>query len=231
LAVSEAAAARSTRSRPDVWDSRTLGADWRVGRAAVGRTFKNVVNMYGESAKEVVCSSRGGGSWSVATADGSGTPVRTVSFVKGTGADAASGSECWDISAEVQGVLVQGTVATHVNSAGAMVIDVWVEGQTGAQNTHGQFFVPAPEYMHGAASGGAPVLKAPMPGQVVKLMVKNGDVVKQGQPVCILNAMKMEHVVNAPISGVVSLACEEGQQVTDGAILAEIAADAAGDKK
>jgi len=226
LAISEAAAVRSARSRPDVWDSKTLGADWRIGRAAVGRTFKNVVNMYGESESEVVCSTRGAGNWSVATADGKATPVRTVSFVKGAGADAASGSECWDLSAEVHGVLVQGTVATHVNSAGAVVIDVWVEGQTGAQNTHGQFFVPAPEYLHGAAAGGAPVLKAPMPGQVVKLLVKNGDVVKQGQPVCILNAMKMEHVVNAPMAGVVSLACEEGQQVVDGAILAEIAAAA-----
>jgi len=225
LAISEAANSRSTRGRPDVWDSKTLGADWRVGRAAVGRTFKNVVNMYGESVEEVVCSSRGSGNWSVAATDSAdGSTVRTVSFVKGAGADAASGSECWDISAEVHGVLVKGTVATHVNSAGAIVVDVWVEGQTGAQNTHGQFLVPAPEYLHGAAAGGAPVLKAPMPGQVVKLLVQNGDVVEQGQPVCILNAMKMEHVVNAPMAGTVSLACEEGQQVEDGAILAEIAA-------
>ncbi len=229
LALSEAAQVRSTGKHQDVWDSKTLGANWRIGRSPVGRSFRNVTNMYGESIKELVCSSRGDAQWSLATADAKGAAsgsatVRTVRFARGAGADVAHGSECWDITAEVGGILVQGTVATHVNTTGAIVLDVWVEGQTGVQNTHGQFIVPAAAYSAGTAGGGAPVLKAPMPGQIVKLLVKSGETVKQGQPVCILNAMKMEHVVNAPISGVVSLACDEGQQVADGAVLAEIAA-------
>ena len=57
------------------------------------------------------------------------------------------------------------------------------------------------------------------------MSVKNGAYVEQGEPVLILNAMKMEHVVNAPSSGKISLGCEEGQMVMDGQVLAEIEAE------
>lgn len=46
-------------------------------------------------------------------------------------------------------------------------------------------------------------LGAPMAGAVVELRVKKHAVVKAGDPVCVLNAMKMETVVTAPIAGVV----------------------------
>jgi biotin carboxyl carrier protein len=41
----------------------------------------------------------------------------------------------------------------------------------------------------------------PMPGNVVKVMVKAGDEVAKGQPLVILESMKMEHTVNAPEAG------------------------------
>jgi len=41
----------------------------------------------------------------------------------------------------------------------------------------------------------------PMPGNVVKVMVKAGDEVAKGQPLIIIESMKMEHTVNAPAAG------------------------------
>ena len=52
-----------------------------------------------------------------------------------------------------------------------------------------------------AGAGG--VLKALMPGRVVRLLVKTGDVVRRGQSLLILEAMKMENDIQAPVDGVV----------------------------
>ncbi|KAJ8408923.1 hypothetical protein AAFF_G00247410 [Aldrovandia affinis] len=45
---------------------------------------------------------------------------------------------------------------------------------------------------------------APMPGKVVEVRVKEGQQVEKGQPLCVLSAMKMETVVNSPLSGTIS---------------------------
>ncbi len=65
------------------------------------------------------------------------------------------------------------------------------------------------------ASGGK--LTAPMPGKVTKVHVKAGAAVKKGAPLLTLEAMKMEHTLNAPADGtVVSLRFGEGDQVEEG---------------
>ena len=55
---------------------------------------------------------------------------------------------------------------------------------------------------------------APMPGLVDKINVKPGDVVKKGDPLCVMIAMKMEYVIRSTRDGVVkSIHCSVGQNV------------------
>ncbi|MET9242280.1 biotin carboxylase N-terminal domain-containing protein [Nonomuraea sp. NPDC003709] len=66
-------------------------------------------------------------------------------------------------------------------------------------------------------------LLAPMPGSVLRIEVEPGDRVTKGQPVLVLEAMKMEHRIAAPSDGVVSdVHVEKGRQVEAGAVLAII---------
>ncbi|CAN7241927.1 acetyl/propionyl/methylcrotonyl-CoA carboxylase subunit alpha [Variovorax sp. LjRoot290] len=73
------------------------------------------------------------------------------------------------------------------------------------------------------AEGGR--LTAPMPGKVVSFAVKAGDKVSRGQPLAVMEAMKMEHTIAAPADGTVEeLLYAPGDQVTEGAELLRIAA-------
>jgi 3-methylcrotonyl-CoA carboxylase alpha subunit len=66
-------------------------------------------------------------------------------------------------------------------------------------------------------------LTAPMPGKVVSFAVKVGDMVKAGQPLAVMEAMKMEHTMAAPHDGtVVELLYAPGDQVADGAELLKL---------
>ena len=66
-------------------------------------------------------------------------------------------------------------------------------------------------------------LTAAMPGSVTRVAVAEGDRVMAGQPLLVLEAMKMEHPVTAPAAGVVTaLYVTVGQQVETGAVLAVV---------
>ncbi len=70
-------------------------------------------------------------------------------------------------------------------------------------------------------------LTAPMPGKVVSFAVKAGDAVKKGQPLAVMDAMKMEHTIAAPMDGVVAeLLYAPGDQVVEGAELLKLVAAA-----
>jgi len=78
------------------------------------------------------------------------------------------------------------------------------------------------------ASGARPVsrdgrIKAPIPGLIRAVFVAEGDQVEAGQPLFILEAMKMENEIHAPKTGVVTqITVKSGQDVTLHAVLAEI---------
>jgi len=64
-------------------------------------------------------------------------------------------------------------------------------------------------------------LTAPMPGSIIKVFAISGQTVKAGEPILIMEAMKMEHTISAPADGVVTeVLYTEGDQVADGAELA-----------
>ena len=76
---------------------------------------------------------------------------------------------------------------------------------------------------HGPAEAGR--LSAPMPGKVVSFAVKVGDLVQKGQPLAVMEAMKMEHTIAAPADGVVQeLLYVPGEQVAEGAELLRLGA-------
>jgi biotin carboxyl carrier protein len=80
---------------------------------------------------------------------------------------------------------------------------------------------PLPEPKDRTDSAGS--LAAPMPGQVVGVLVAEGQAVRAGDPLLVLEAMKMEHIVRAPHDGtVVSIRFGPGDKVDSGAPLAEV---------
>jgi 3-methylcrotonyl-CoA carboxylase alpha subunit len=67
-------------------------------------------------------------------------------------------------------------------------------------------------------------LTAPMPGRVVQVLVSFGDAVRQGQPMMVVEAMKMEHTITAPRDGIIAAVhFAPGEPVEEGAVLIALA--------
>ncbi|MGP5215045.1 acetyl/propionyl/methylcrotonyl-CoA carboxylase subunit alpha [Psychrobacter celer] len=81
----------------------------------------------------------------------------------------------------------------------------------------------------GEESAAVGSLKSPMPGQVVAFKVAVGDSVKKGEPLAVIEAMKIEHTITAPTDGVVGeLLFAAGDSVADGDELLRIDTEASG---
>lgn len=66
-------------------------------------------------------------------------------------------------------------------------------------------------------------IKAPMPGMVLNIMVKPGQEVVHGDPLLVLEAMKMENVIKSPGEGVIkNIVIEKGTAVDKGEVLIEL---------
>jgi 3-methylcrotonyl-CoA carboxylase alpha subunit len=87
------------------------------------------------------------------------------------------------------------------------------------------FAVPDPLARAEEAAAASGSLRAPMPGLVKLVRAATGDAVIKGQPLLILEAMKMEHMISAPHDGVIAEIAAEGAQVTDGTVLVRFAED------
>jgi biotin carboxyl carrier protein len=112
------------------------------------------------------------------------------------------------------------------------VVGVHVATDTVAVQVRGRGFVgtavdarSAALRLGGGASAG--LVATQMPGVVVRLLVAEGDTVQAGAPVVVVEAMKMENELKAPISGVVrAVHAQAGQAVESGAPLLVIESEA-----
>jgi propionyl-CoA carboxylase alpha chain len=123
-----------------------------------------------------------------------------------------------------------------VNSAEPDVVDLTVDGVRRSYQAaiHGgavdidsvlgaTSFTVVPRFADPADAAVAGSLVAPMPGSVVRVLVDTAAVVAKGQPLVVLEAMKMEHTVTSPSDGTVAeIRVQPGQQVDAGAVLAVV---------
>ena len=83
---------------------------------------------------------------------------------------------------------------------------------------------PKAEPIKAAAAGAGTEVRSPMPGNILQVNVNPGDVVKEGQQLMILEAMKMENEILAPCAGkIASIGVAKGSSVESGALLCTIA--------
>ncbi|ROR66776.1 acetyl/propionyl/methylcrotonyl-CoA carboxylase subunit alpha [Agrococcus jenensis] len=92
----------------------------------------------------------------------------------------------------------------------------WVSTQ------EGDWLVEAPPRIRRGRGPAQPTLASPMPGTVVAAHAADGDSVAEGQAIVSVEAMKMEHVLRAPVAGTVRLHAAVGEQVTRGQELATV---------
>ena len=101
---------------------------------------------------------------------------------------------------------------------------IWVTGERGIH----VFTRPQADTSLTPGDGGAEVL-APMPGSVVEIRVETGDHVEAGDPIVVVEAMKMEHVLTAPAAGTVTISAVPGAQVALDEVLATVVDDTTAD--
>ena len=77
----------------------------------------------------------------------------------------------------------------------------------------------------GGAHAGAKQIKSSMPGKVLKILCKPGDKIEAGQPILIIEAMKMENEIRAKHGGVIGeIPVQVGQKVETGGVLVKFEA-------
>ena len=92
--------------------------------------------------------------------------------------------------------------------------DATVEGQTFSIEVPNAQAAPRARRGGGGKKKKSGTVSANIPGKVVTVEVKEGDVVKEGQVILILEAMKMQNEIQAPVSGTVTAVhCSEGEAI------------------
>ncbi|NIT12709.1 MAG: hypothetical protein GTN99_00210 [Candidatus Dadabacteria bacterium] len=82
------------------------------------------------------------------------------------------------------------------------------------------------EQVRGGGGGGANQISSPMPSRVVKLLKKEGEEVQDGEGVIVVEAMKMESELKAPLTGKIKeIKVSEGETVEGGTVLVVLSED------
>ena len=152
---------------------------------------------------------------------GAGGDRLAVSYLRGV---LAVGEATYAVSGTVSGdeVLVTVDGETGVAVVARSGADTWVAAG-GA--VHRLSEAPPLRTKGGGVTGESEV-HSPMPGAVVAVHVRSGDTVATGDPLLVVEAMKMEHVLRSPSSGRVDLLVRSGEQVVVGQLLARVDGEA-----
>ncbi|MGQ5524277.1 acetyl/propionyl/methylcrotonyl-CoA carboxylase subunit alpha [Chitinimonas sp. PSY-7] len=132
------------------------------------------------------------------------------------------GTEKLNANGSLHGQMLRAVINGHRLQATAVRHDGQLTIVNNGANTELEPFNPLLVGLQVAEATGG--LNAPMPGTVVAVHVKAGEIVEKGTPLMILEAMKMEHTILAPHAGEVKeVFFQKGEQVTEGTALLEIA--------
>ena len=110
------------------------------------------------------------------------------------------------------------------NGFGSQLLVLHHENQLVAVHEHGRayFWRVDPLFFGKLTEKGELRLSAPMPGNVIRVLVKAGERVSRGQQLLVIEAMKMEHSIVAPVDGVVEkVLFNPGDLVQNGSKLIE----------
>ncbi|GAB2720958.1 acetyl/propionyl/methylcrotonyl-CoA carboxylase subunit alpha [Nocardia thraciensis] len=129
--------------------------------------------------------------------------------------------EASDVSVALDGVRTRFRVAEHDGQ-------LWVAGATGVAALRE---VAEENVRAGAEQVGEAEIRSPMPGSVIAIAAAPGAAVAAGAPIVVVEAMKMEHTLTAPIAGIVELLVDSGTQVQVDQVLARITPDDTPDSK
>ena len=125
-----------------------------------------------------------------------------------------------DISTSPVEVVVDGTTYQ------VELPNISTTGATGPAPAAPEAVSPAPRALARPAvptAGGDGVVRSPMPGRIISVSVSVGDTVTKGQPVVVLESMKMENTITSPVDGTVSAVhVAAGDSVQHGQTLVEI---------
>ena len=137
--------------------------------------------------------------------------------------------EIHDASVEVEDDRLIATVAGQRRHYGFAESDghLWVADERGTWHMREAEVV---RVHRGGAARSAEII-SPMPGSVIALHVEAESLVAEGDPVVVVEAMKMEHTLAAPISGRVELLVSVGDQVTVDQVLARLIPEVSEDKQ
>ncbi|XP_029460364.1 propionyl-CoA carboxylase alpha chain, mitochondrial isoform X3 [Rhinatrema bivittatum] len=132
----------------------------------------------------------------------------------------------WNLASPLFSVTVDGTVRTiqclHRDAAGNLSIQFL--GTVYKLQILTKLATELSKYMlEKVAEDTSSILRSPMPGTVVAVSVKPGDVVSEGQEICVIEAMKMQNSMSAAKTAKVkSVHCTAGETVGEGDILVEL---------
>ena len=202
--VAHALAAERALESGDPWSRRD---GWRLHGAALRR-----FDIQAQGTHHVFTLERSNGGNNVGNNGSNAGQVLASDGVRWPFAAVSRGAALHDIS------LGERRWSLHVYASGERFSVFAPEGSALVEE-----FDPIAHSADGAAEGGR--LTAPMPGKVIAFLAKVGERVAQGQPLAVMEAMKMEHTIAAPRDGLVEeLLYAVGDQVSEGGELLRLAA-------